>query len=185
MSTLSRYAEQNFGDRLTALGVQPRVPVPVMARAFVGAHVAIVKAWLAGELDGDIEELASMTLDLLIYGAAWAHRLRPGELRSQPAPGRGPTAAASTSNATTAPSSACHHPHARGCHRRITMTMRVQTNGLAGDKTPGTQRVIAACRSRKRGRPPGTILTCRQDGPARPIQELAQPGLDQPNGQWR
>jgi AcrR family transcriptional regulator len=81
LSTLSRYAEQNFGDRLTARGTQPRIPVPVMARAFVGAHVAILEAWLAGELDGDIEELASMTLDLLIYGAAWAHGLSPDELR--------------------------------------------------------------------------------------------------------
>ena len=80
LSTLSRYAEQNFRDRLTALGKQPRVPVPVMARAFVGAHVAILEAWLAGELHCDIEELASMTLDLLIYGAAWAHGLRLDEL---------------------------------------------------------------------------------------------------------
>ena len=28
LSTLSRYAEQNFGARLTARGRQPRVPVP-------------------------------------------------------------------------------------------------------------------------------------------------------------
>jgi AcrR family transcriptional regulator len=80
LSTLSRYAELNFRDRLTALGQQPRVPVPVMARAFVGAHVAILEAWLAGELDGDAEELAGMALDLLIYGAAWAHGVRLDEL---------------------------------------------------------------------------------------------------------
>jgi AcrR family transcriptional regulator len=80
LSTLSRYAEQNFGDRLTARGRRPRVPVPVMARAFVGAHVAILEAWLAGEIDGDVEELASMALDLLIYGTAWADGLRLDEL---------------------------------------------------------------------------------------------------------
>ncbi len=80
LSTLSRYAEQNFRDRLTARDKQPRVPVPVMARAFAGAHVAILEAWLAGELDGDVEELAHMTLDLLIYGTAWAHGLRLDEL---------------------------------------------------------------------------------------------------------
>jgi len=80
LATLSRYAEQNFGDRLTALDKQPRVPVPVMARAFVGAHVAVLEAWLAGELDGDVEELAGMTLDLLIYGVAWAHGIRLDEL---------------------------------------------------------------------------------------------------------
>jgi AcrR family transcriptional regulator len=81
LSALSRYAAQNFRDRLTALGNQPRVPVPVMARAFVGAHVAILEAWLAGELDGDVEELARTALDLLIYGMAWAHGLRLDELR--------------------------------------------------------------------------------------------------------
>ncbi|HJY60548.1 MAG TPA: TetR/AcrR family transcriptional regulator [Streptosporangiaceae bacterium] len=94
LSTLSRYAEQNFRDRLTALGKQPRVPVPVMARAFVGAHVAILEAWLAGELDGDVEELASMALDLLIYGAAWAHGFRLDELRystGSPADARTPS----------------------------------------------------------------------------------------------
>jgi AcrR family transcriptional regulator len=80
LSILSRYAEQNFRDRLTALGKQPRVPVPVMARAFVGAHQAILEAWLAGELEGDVEELASMALDLLIAGAAWAHGIRLDEL---------------------------------------------------------------------------------------------------------
>jgi len=94
LSTLSRYAEQNFRDRLTVLGKQPRVPVPVMARAFVGAHVAILEAWLAGELDGDVEELASMVLDLLIYGAAWAHGFRLDELgysTGSPADARSPS----------------------------------------------------------------------------------------------
>jgi AcrR family transcriptional regulator len=80
VSILSRYAEQNFRDRLNALGRQPRVPIPVMARAFVGAHLAILDAWLAGELDGDIEELAGMALDLLVAGQAWAHRFSLDEL---------------------------------------------------------------------------------------------------------
>jgi AcrR family transcriptional regulator len=82
LSTLSRYAEENFRDRLKALGQQPRVPVPLMARAFVGAHVAVLEAWLAGELEGDVEELASMALNLLIRGAAWAHGIRLDELGS-------------------------------------------------------------------------------------------------------
>ena len=80
LSTLSSYVEQNFRDRLKALNRQPRVPVPVMARAFVGAHVAILEAWLAGEIDGDVEQLASMALDLLIAGTAWAHGFRLDQL---------------------------------------------------------------------------------------------------------
>ncbi|MFZ0083134.1 MAG: hypothetical protein WAL13_28855 [Trebonia sp.] len=42
LTTPSRYAEQKFRARLTARGQQPRVHVPVMARAFTGAHVAIL-----------------------------------------------------------------------------------------------------------------------------------------------
>jgi AcrR family transcriptional regulator len=102
LSTLSRYAEQNFRDRLTALGNEPRVPVPVMARAFVGAHVAILEAWLAGELDGDAEELASMALDLLIYGAAWAHGVRLDEL--------GPSAGSPADARTPSPPAAKPRP---------------------------------------------------------------------------
>jgi AcrR family transcriptional regulator len=80
LSILCRYAEQNFRDRLTALNRQPRVPVPVMARVFAGAHLAVLEAWLAGELEGDIEELARMTLDLLVAGMAWSHGFRLDEL---------------------------------------------------------------------------------------------------------
>ena len=80
LSILSRYAEQNFRDRLDALGKQPRIPVPVMARGFVGATLAILEAWLAGELDGDAEQLASMALDLFIAGGAWANGIRLDEI---------------------------------------------------------------------------------------------------------
>ena len=80
VAIVSRYAEQNFRDRLRALGRQPRIPVPVIARGFVGATLAILDAWLAGELTGDIEELASMALDLLVAGGAWANGFRLDEL---------------------------------------------------------------------------------------------------------
>ena len=94
LSTLNRYAEQNFRDRLGALNRQPRIPVPVMARGFVGAHLAILEAWLAGELQGDIEELASTALDLFVAGGAWANGLRLDELgysTGSPADGRTPS----------------------------------------------------------------------------------------------
>ena len=80
VATVSRYVEQNYRDRLTALGRQPRIPVPVMARGFAGATLAILDAWLAGELTGDIEELASTALDLFVAGAAWANGFRLEEI---------------------------------------------------------------------------------------------------------
>jgi len=80
LSILNRYVEQNFRDRLNALNRQPRIPVPVMARGFVGAHLVILEGWLAGELNGDIEELASLALDLFVAGGAWAQGIRLDEL---------------------------------------------------------------------------------------------------------
>jgi AcrR family transcriptional regulator len=80
VATVSRYAEQNYRDRLTALGKQPRVPVPIMARGFAGATLAILDAWLDGELTGDIEELASTALDLFVAGGAWASGFRLDEI---------------------------------------------------------------------------------------------------------
>lgn len=95
LSILNRYVEQNFRDRLKALNHQPRIPVPVMARGFVGAHLVILEAWLAGELQGDIEELASMALDLFVAGGAWAQGIRLDELgysTGSPADARTPSA---------------------------------------------------------------------------------------------
>ena len=103
LSILSRYAEQNFRDRLNALGNQPRVPLPVMVRAFVGAQVAILEAWLAGELEGDVEQLASMALDLFVAGGAWANGLRLDELDTQPAPHDEPSGKSVTPRAGTRP----------------------------------------------------------------------------------
>jgi AcrR family transcriptional regulator len=80
LSTLTRYAEQNIRDRLQALSRPPRVPIPVIARGFTGAHLAIVEAWLTGELHGDIDELASMATGLLVAGAAWAAGFRLDEV---------------------------------------------------------------------------------------------------------
>jgi AcrR family transcriptional regulator len=80
IATLSRYVEQNFRNRLKALAKQPRVPVPVMARGFVGALLAILEGWLAGDLKGEPERLADMALDLVVAGTAWAQGLRLDEI---------------------------------------------------------------------------------------------------------
>jgi AcrR family transcriptional regulator len=73
LDILTRYAEENFQSRLKALNKDARVPVPVMARAFAGAHLAILESWLDGEIKGGPQEVAAMELDLLVAGFAWAH----------------------------------------------------------------------------------------------------------------
>jgi AcrR family transcriptional regulator len=72
---VARFAEENFQLRLKALNREPRIPVPVMARAFAGAHLAILESWMDGEIAGDPQEMAATELDLLVAGLAWAHNL--------------------------------------------------------------------------------------------------------------
>lgn len=74
------YAERNIRDRLAAVGRQPRIPVPVLARAFAGAHVAILEAWLDGVITGTPQEVAAMELDTVVGGLAWAHGLSLDEV---------------------------------------------------------------------------------------------------------
>jgi AcrR family transcriptional regulator len=80
VDTFTRYAEQNFVDRLTALGSQPKVPVRLMARAFAGAHAASLESWLDGEIPGTAQQVAGMQLDVLIAGLAWAHGMSSVDL---------------------------------------------------------------------------------------------------------
>jgi AcrR family transcriptional regulator len=78
--TITRYAEEDFERRLKALDRQPRVPVRVMAKAFSGAHLAILESWLDGEIGGTAEEVAAVELDLLVAGFAWAHNVSPFDI---------------------------------------------------------------------------------------------------------
>jgi hypothetical protein len=59
-----------------------------MARAFAGAQVVILEAWLAGDIDGQPEQLATISLDLLVAGMAWAQGISLTELGhdSEPSP---------------------------------------------------------------------------------------------------
>ena len=80
VDTVTDYAEQNFADRLNAIGHQPKVPVRMMARAFAGAHVVILESWLDGEIPGTAQEVAAMQLDLLVAGMAWGHNISSVDL---------------------------------------------------------------------------------------------------------
>jgi AcrR family transcriptional regulator len=79
-TTVARHAEQDVVDRLKAVGCEPKVPVPMMARAIAGAHVAILEAWLDGEIPGTAQEVATMQRDLLIAGLAWGHNMSAADL---------------------------------------------------------------------------------------------------------
>lgn len=80
IGAVAQSATENFRRRLDALDREPRVPVPIMAEAFAGAHVALLEAWLDGRSEGDPIRLARQQLDLLIGGLAWAHGLERHEM---------------------------------------------------------------------------------------------------------
>jgi hypothetical protein len=75
LDTLTGYIEQNSLARLHALNTKPRIPVRATARAFAGAQVALLQAWLDGEIDGTPEQMAAMQLEMLLAGMAWAHNI--------------------------------------------------------------------------------------------------------------
>jgi len=71
LDLVTRGAERNFSERISALRTTPRAPLHIMARVFAGAHIALLKSWLDGEFDLSAEQLASVGLDLLVAGLAW------------------------------------------------------------------------------------------------------------------
>ena len=71
---------RNYEDRINALGLTPRVPVVLMARAVAGAHLALLQSWLGGGFDYSIDEMAALQLDLMVGGVAWGHGLALDEL---------------------------------------------------------------------------------------------------------
>jgi AcrR family transcriptional regulator len=80
LETVFKLSEATITGRLRALGSSPRVPVAVMARAFAGAHVALLRAWLAGGLDYPAEEMALMEMQAMQMGMGWAQGIPPEEL---------------------------------------------------------------------------------------------------------
>jgi AcrR family transcriptional regulator len=83
---VAAYAEDNFRMRIAALGREPRMPIDVSARAFAGAHVALLEAWLATGLQRTPQEMATMELDILVAGIRWANGFTPGESSSEQRP---------------------------------------------------------------------------------------------------
>jgi AcrR family transcriptional regulator len=74
-------AERNFSERIEALRTTPRVPVPIMARAFAGAHLAVLRSWLEDEIDMPADQLAATALNLIVAGWAWGHGIEITELQ--------------------------------------------------------------------------------------------------------
>ena len=121
LSILNRYAEQNFRDRLKALNRQPRIPVPVMARGFVGAHLVILEAWLPASSTVTSKSSPAWPWTFSSPRSLGAgNPPRRARIRNR-VPGR-----AGNNKGKVTPSSACQYFHGRGCCRRITVTLCAQ-----------------------------------------------------------
>jgi AcrR family transcriptional regulator len=74
LDTLTGYIEENAQARLKALDEKPRVPVRAVARAYAGAQVALLQAWLEGEISGTPEQIAAMQLEMFLGDSGKANR---------------------------------------------------------------------------------------------------------------
>jgi AcrR family transcriptional regulator len=80
LETVYRLSQQTIEARIRVLGTTPKVPVEVMARAFAGAHLALLRAWLAGTLDYSPKEMVSMQMEVLNRGMAWGQGIAQEDL---------------------------------------------------------------------------------------------------------
>jgi AcrR family transcriptional regulator len=79
--------EENLSERQSVVGAPPRIPLAVMARVYAGAHVALLYAWVSGQLDYSAEEMARMQTQALYAGLGWGHGIAPEDLTVAQAPG--------------------------------------------------------------------------------------------------
>jgi AcrR family transcriptional regulator len=79
IESLAASTEAVFTRRAQKTGVQPRLPVPFLARMWLGQNLALLAWWLLGELPYSAEQVALMRIRYHVYGAEWAYGYQPGQ----------------------------------------------------------------------------------------------------------
>jgi AcrR family transcriptional regulator len=79
-SVLTAAMTANFQARIDHFAVTPRVPLPIMARAWVGSHLSLVSWWLDSPEQYTAEQMALMQLRMDVHGLRWGHGLEPGQI---------------------------------------------------------------------------------------------------------
>ncbi|MEU3371348.1 TetR/AcrR family transcriptional regulator [Streptomyces sp. NPDC006711] len=72
-------AEKVFRTRAEQLGVTPRVPLDVVARAWTGELVGLLSWWVECDTGYAAEEITAHLRDLSVYGRVWATGLTPAD----------------------------------------------------------------------------------------------------------
>lgn len=75
---LGERAEGIFRLRAEHLGVTPRVPLDVLARAWTGELVGVLTWWLENDTGYSAEQVTAHLRDLAAYGRAWASGVAAG-----------------------------------------------------------------------------------------------------------
>ena len=72
--------EQAFTQVMEANHGFPRLPVVAFAKSWTGSHLALLEWWLNEVPEHSADEIALISMQLLIYGYPWAAGLEPGQL---------------------------------------------------------------------------------------------------------
>ena len=80
LDVVAAKAEAVFAQRRRVSKRDLRVPLPVLGRAFAGAHVALLENWLEQERRPSVESAAQMQRELLAKGFGWALGILPDDL---------------------------------------------------------------------------------------------------------
>lgn len=80
LDVVAAKAEAVFGERRRVSKQAARLPLPVLGRAFGGAHVALLEDWLEQEARPSVDSAAQMQRELLAKGFGWALGIQPDDL---------------------------------------------------------------------------------------------------------
>ncbi|MGX1516362.1 TetR/AcrR family transcriptional regulator [Streptomyces collinus] len=71
------HAEMAFRDRAEQLGVEPRIPLGIVARAWTGELISVLSWWVENDTGYTAEQITAHLRDLSVYGRVWATGLTP------------------------------------------------------------------------------------------------------------
>ncbi|MFF3839080.1 TetR/AcrR family transcriptional regulator [Streptomyces sp. NPDC001930] len=73
------HAESAFRTRTEQLGVTPRIPLDVVARAWTGELIGLLTWWVENDTGYSAAEITAHLRDLSVYGRVWATGLAPSD----------------------------------------------------------------------------------------------------------
>ena len=81
---ISERVEQVFRERAAHLGVTPRVPFDVIARAWTGELTGVLTWWVENDTGYTAQEVTAHLRDLSVHGRVWASGLEPQDVAGTP-----------------------------------------------------------------------------------------------------